>query len=128
MEVLRPHTTDDTDTIEHKLFFSLSKPVPLSNVQANGNNEQPIITSASYSVPIGSLDRSDMLHLTPPSIFNSKDYSSSLDLGSSTKNENSGQKLFISLLTYCFSNSRKLYLVLSCYVSLILSCETNTLE
>lgn len=97
MEVLRPHTTDDTDTIEHKLFFSLSKPVPLSNSQANGNNEQPIITSASSSVPIGSLERSDMLHLTSPYIFNSKDYSSLLDLGSSSKNENSGQKLFISL-------------------------------
>ncbi|KAB2623800.1 protein kinase APK1B [Pyrus ussuriensis x Pyrus communis] len=26
VDVVRPHTTDDTDTIEHKLFFSLSKP------------------------------------------------------------------------------------------------------
>ncbi|XP_004292627.1 PREDICTED: proline-rich receptor-like protein kinase PERK13-like [Fragaria vesca subsp. vesca] len=36
VEVLRLHTTDDTDTIEHKTFFSLSKPVPLSISQANG--------------------------------------------------------------------------------------------
>ncbi|BBH08757.1 Protein kinase protein with adenine nucleotide alpha hydrolases-like domain [Prunus dulcis] len=28
VDIVRPHTTDDTDTIEHKLFYSLSKPVP----------------------------------------------------------------------------------------------------
>ncbi|KAL6211196.1 hypothetical protein ACLB2K_016423 [Fragaria x ananassa] len=91
VEVLRLHTTDGTDTIEHKTFFYLSKPVPLSVSQANGNFEQSIITCSSYSASVG-LESSEMLkpNLTPPSTYQLREYSSSLDLGTSSKNEKSG--------------------------------------
>ncbi|XP_062023779.1 probable serine/threonine-protein kinase PBL3 [Rosa rugosa] len=91
VEVLRPHTTDDTDTIEHKTFFSLSKPVPLSIFQATGNYEQSIITCSGYSLSVG-LESSEMpkSNLTPSSTYQPREYGSSLDIGTSSKNENSG--------------------------------------
>ncbi|PQQ00625.1 inactive protein kinase [Prunus yedoensis var. nudiflora] len=91
VEVMRPHTTDDTDTIEHKLFYSLSKPVPHP---ANGNSEHSSIACRSYSVSVGALESSDMLNtnLMTSSTFKLRDYSPLLDPASSSKQENSGAK------------------------------------
>lgn len=96
---MRPHTTDDTDTIEHKLFYSLSKPVPNPG---NGNSEHSSIACRSYSVSFGALESSDMLNtnLMTSSTFKLRDYSPLLDLASSSKQENSGQKLVIVLYAY----------------------------
>ncbi|CAL5384615.1 unnamed protein product [Camellia sinensis] len=40
VEVLRPYATTDTDNVEHIVVYSISKPVPLSAVQDNENNER----------------------------------------------------------------------------------------
>ncbi|KAM1151145.1 hypothetical protein COP2_034833 [Malus domestica] len=90
VEVVRPHTTDETDTIEHKLFFSLSKPVPLSN-QGNENNE-PLITCGSCPESIDSPESSEILknHFVTSPTFKLRDYGTLLNLGSSSKQENSG--------------------------------------
>lgn len=129
VEVLRLHTTDGTDTIEHKTFFSLSKPVPLSISQANGIFEQSIITCSSYSASVG-LESSEMLkpNLTPPSTYQLREYSSSLDLGTSSKNEKSGTKFAYAFKhnAFCFLNSSKIYCPL-CDGSLIIRCDTNPL-
>ena len=92
VEVWRLTTRHDTDTIEHKTFFFLSKPVPLSISPANGNYEQSIVTYSSYFAFVG-LESSETLkpNFTPPSTHQSR-YSSSLDLGTSSKNEKSGTK------------------------------------
>ncbi|KAM1537418.1 hypothetical protein PS1_002352 [Malus domestica] len=84
VDVVRPHTTDDTDTMEHKLFFSLSKPVPLSNYQSNRNNEQPLSDSPESS-------DIQKTYLTSPTV-KLRDYGSLLNLGSSPTQENSGVK------------------------------------
>lgn len=98
VDVLRPHTMDDTDTIKHKLFFSLSKPVPLSNYQSNEINEQPLIDSP---------ESSDIqnTYWTSPTV-KLRDYGSLLNLGSSPTQESSGQKLVIFPTTILFTNSR----------------------
>ncbi|KAI8014633.1 hypothetical protein LOK49_LG05G02562 [Camellia lanceoleosa] len=40
VEVLRPYATTDMDNVEHIVVYSISKPVPLSAVQDNENNER----------------------------------------------------------------------------------------
>ncbi|XP_034197956.1 uncharacterized protein LOC117613460 [Prunus dulcis] len=95
VDVVRPHTTDDTDTIEHKLFYSLSKPVPPFTCPGNGNNVRSSIACRSYSVSVGALESSDMLNtnLMTSSTFKLRDYSPLLDLASSSMQENSGAQV-----------------------------------
>ncbi|KAA8538342.1 hypothetical protein F0562_027835 [Nyssa sinensis] len=94
VEVLRPYTTADTDNVEHKLFFSMSKPVPLSAVQDKENIEQSVISIRSYAASISSLESSDMLNSNLASSFTyrSREHSfpSSDDFGSNSKQVKSG--------------------------------------
>ncbi|KAJ4700839.1 Inactive protein kinase [Melia azedarach] len=59
VDVLRSHTANETELIENKLFYSLSKPVSLSNPQRSENIEQSVITCRSYSLSISSHESSD---------------------------------------------------------------------
>ncbi|XP_059631686.1 probable serine/threonine-protein kinase PBL5 [Cornus florida] len=93
VEVLRPHTTTDTDNIEHKLFLSLSKPVPLSAGQDNMSIEQSVVSCRSYNASISSLENSDMSKTNLASSFKYRSrensFSSFDDFGSTSKHEKS---------------------------------------
>ncbi|KAK6114955.1 hypothetical protein DH2020_007224 [Rehmannia glutinosa] len=59
LEVLRPYYSDKaTDNIEHKLYYSLSKLVPILPVEYNANNEQSFV-SPSYRGSMSSRESSD---------------------------------------------------------------------
>ncbi|KAA8546488.1 hypothetical protein F0562_002773 [Nyssa sinensis] len=94
VEVLRPNTTADTDNIEHKLFFSMSKPVPLSAGQDKENIEQSVMSCRSGPASI-SLESSDLpkSNLASSFMYKSGEHSfpSHDDFGSSSKQEKSGR-------------------------------------
>ncbi|KAK6114969.1 hypothetical protein DH2020_007238 [Rehmannia glutinosa] len=59
LEVLRPYYSDKaTDNIEHKLYYSLSKLVPILPAEYNANNEQSFV-SPSYRGSMSSQESSD---------------------------------------------------------------------
>lgn len=93
VEVLRPYTTTDTDNVEHRVVYSISKPVPLLAVQENENNERSIISCRSFPASMTSMESSDMLKNSLASSFahRSRERSfSSGDFGSTSKQEKSG--------------------------------------
>lgn len=61
VEVLRPYTTADKDNTEHEVVYSMSKSVPLPSALDNEHNQQPVISCASYSATITSLESSELL-------------------------------------------------------------------
>ncbi|CAL5384609.1 unnamed protein product [Camellia sinensis] len=92
VEVLRPYTTTDTNNVEHRVVYSISKPVPLLAVQENENNERSIISCRSFPTSISSMESSDMLKNSLASSFahRSREHSfSSGDFGSTSKQEKS---------------------------------------
>ncbi|XP_057785874.1 serine/threonine-protein kinase CDG1-like isoform X2 [Salvia miltiorrhiza] len=92
VEVLRPYSSNKAiEYVEDKLFYSLSKPVPLLPIHDNENNEQSVI-SFSYHASMYSLESSDMAkNLVPSLASNSKEHRSSSrdDFGSNPRLEKS---------------------------------------
>ncbi|WCJ43456.1 Protein kinase superfamily protein [Euphorbia peplus] len=88
VEVKRLHATNETDPIEHKSFYSLSKHVPLLNSQSAAENDAQSSTIRSFSPFPNSMDQiSDMSSSTnmfTSSSFASRDHHTfSSDFGSS---------------------------------------------
>lgn len=92
METVRPHATNETDVTEHKLFYSMSKPVPLLNSQGGESNGQSVISCRSFSLSSGSLESSDMFkaNLMPSSSHRSLEHNNSLDFGTSAQQDKPG--------------------------------------
>ncbi|XP_028060022.1 uncharacterized protein LOC114263644 isoform X6 [Camellia sinensis] len=91
----RSYTTTRTDNVERRVVYSISKPVPLSAVQDNENNEQSVISCRSCSASMTSSKSSAILenNLTSSFTHRSREHHfSSGDLGSTSKQEKSGQK------------------------------------
>jgi interleukin-1 receptor-associated kinase 1 len=87
----KPHTTAETDALEQKLFYSISKPVPVLNSPTNESYKQSVISSGSFSSFFNALESSDMpASLLPSSSYRSHEHKNSLDFGSSAKPEKSG--------------------------------------
>ncbi|XWS21713.1 hypothetical protein CRYUN_Cryun30bG0078200 [Craigia yunnanensis] len=89
VEVLRNHTISETDAVEHKLFYSMCKPVPLSNSQISENIDHSEISLRSYSFTMSSLEKSKSSHLMPSFTLKSEEHNFSSDFGSSSKQEKS---------------------------------------
>ncbi|KAF5467836.1 hypothetical protein F2P56_012048 [Juglans regia] len=91
-EIWRPHSTSDTDDIEHRLFYSMTKAVTLSNGPGSENMEQSEISCRGYPLSYYSLESSIMSksNMIPSSSYKSKEHKSSLQYGPSYKLENSG--------------------------------------
>ncbi|XP_028060021.1 uncharacterized protein LOC114263644 isoform X5 [Camellia sinensis] len=95
MPKVRSYTTTRTDNVERRVVYSISKPVPLSAVQDNENNEQSVISCRSCSASMTSSKSSAILenNLTSSFTHRSREHHfSSGDLGSTSKQEKSGQK------------------------------------
>ncbi|KAK7351070.1 hypothetical protein VNO77_10233 [Canavalia gladiata] len=92
LDIWRSHYAHDAKVIETKLIFSLSKFVSLSDCHGVEDIEQSIISCKSYPPSIASSDSSGTIKsYTRQSYGNrSRDHSSSLDYGSSSKQERSG--------------------------------------
>ncbi|KAG6626101.1 hypothetical protein CIPAW_15G024100 [Carya illinoinensis] len=91
-EILRPHNTSDKDDIEHKLFYSMTKAVTLSNGPGGENMEQPEISCKSYPLSYYSLESSIMSksNVMLSSSYKSAEHKSTLQYGPSYKLQNSG--------------------------------------
>ncbi|KAL3513768.1 hypothetical protein ACH5RR_026485 [Cinchona calisaya] len=89
--VVRPFTTTETEKLEQKMFFSLSKNVPLLPASNDENNEQYVMSCKSYSASMGSMENSDMLksNLVPAFKYNPQDHniSSNQDPGSDSQDK-----------------------------------------
>ena len=98
VEVLRSHTSTDTENIEHKLVFSKSKPVPLLAVLDNENNEQSVISCGSFSASMSSMESSDVLKSNLPSSFMQRpqehSFLSHVDIASISKQDKSGSRAY----------------------------------
>ncbi|XP_025013320.2 serine/threonine-protein kinase CDG1 isoform X1 [Ricinus communis] len=83
----RPHFTNETDPIEHKPFYSMSKPVPLLNPQEGENDGQSVASSKSNLLSNNSHENSDTPRTNwfPSSSHGVKDHNFSLDFGASSK-------------------------------------------
>ncbi|KAI3460533.1 hypothetical protein Pfo_017196 [Paulownia fortunei] len=105
LEVLRPYSSNkEIEYIEDKLFYSLSKPVPLQPVDDNENSEQCVI-SVSYNASMSSMESSGMTkNLVPSFTSNSKEhsFSSQDEFGSDPKQQKSGNSAKGNI-TYYFS-------------------------
>ncbi|KAH6789126.1 hypothetical protein C2S51_004132 [Perilla frutescens var. frutescens] len=92
VEVLRPYPSNKKiEYVKDKLFYSLSKSVPLPPVHDNENSEQSVI-SFSYQASINSHESSDMaknLVTSYPSNFEEHQSSSRDDFGSNPQQEKS---------------------------------------
>ncbi|KAI5650429.1 hypothetical protein M9H77_36434 [Catharanthus roseus] len=62
LHCVRPYPVTDTDPVEHKLFFSMLKNVPLGTASADENVEQCVVSWKSYSASMGSSEGSDVLN------------------------------------------------------------------
>ncbi|GFS37576.1 hypothetical protein Acr_00g0052840 [Actinidia rufa] len=92
VKVLRPHPTTNTDNVEFKLAFSMSKPVPTSAAQDNETVNQSVVTCGSCpGASMDSLDSDMLKNNLASSLYRSRENSfSSSDLGSSSKQEKPG--------------------------------------
>lgn len=93
LDCVRPYPAADTDAIDHKLFISMSKNVPLpTSIDENG--EQCVVSLRSYSASMGSLKSSDVLksNFLPAFTYTLKDQSSSSEneLGPISKQDKAG--------------------------------------
>ncbi|KAK2659372.1 hypothetical protein Ddye_005905 [Dipteronia dyeriana] len=91
VEVLRSYTTNEADVIEHKSFYSLSKPVSQSIFQGSDQSidHQSETSFGSYPLSNTTLESSDLMS---SSTHRSHDHYFSLDFGSSSKQEKSVQQ------------------------------------
>ncbi|KAI3464594.1 hypothetical protein Pfo_021257 [Paulownia fortunei] len=94
LDILRPfYSNKETDYMEDKQFYSLSKPVPLPSVSDNENNEQSVVTISNHG-SMNSTETSDMgkISLLSSSTSNSKEqsFSSQDEFGSNPKQQESG--------------------------------------
>ncbi|XVE55241.1 hypothetical protein DITRI_Ditri03aG0143400 [Diplodiscus trichospermus] len=87
VEVLRNHTVSETEAVEHKHFYSMSKPVPLSNFHISGNISQSEISLRSYCLSMSSSENSKSSHLMPSFTLKSEEHNFSSDFGSSSQRE-----------------------------------------
>ncbi|OMP06900.1 hypothetical protein COLO4_07812 [Corchorus olitorius] len=85
VEVLRNHTISTTDAIEQKDFHSMSKPVPLSNLNGSENTDQTPSRSNFWSMSYS--DNSKSSHWMPSFTPKSQDYSRLTEPGSPSKQE-----------------------------------------
>lgn len=83
----RSHHTRETDVIEHKLIYSFSKFVPLSDCQSIEDMDYPLSMISSDS---SGMFKSNTKHSNANM---SREHSSSIDYGSSSKQESSGQEI-----------------------------------
>ncbi|KAK6938337.1 Protein kinase domain [Dillenia turbinata] len=83
VEILRSQGTEYTDATEHKLFYSISRPVQVSIGQDIEDSDHSAISVKSYSASISSLEGSDMLR----SSFRSSTAYSSWDTSFSSKDD-----------------------------------------
>lgn len=60
VQLKRPHSANETDPVEHKSFYSMSKPVRLLNCQGGETDGQSVISCRSYSLSTNSLESYDM--------------------------------------------------------------------
>ena len=103
VEVLRSHSSNKKiEYVEDKLFYSLSKHVPVLPIHGNENNEQPTIPF-SYRGSMYSIESSEMAKNGVPSIpSTSKKHSSSsrydFETNSNPKLEKSGQSACASFM------------------------------
>ncbi|XP_021902601.1 serine/threonine-protein kinase CDG1-like isoform X1 [Carica papaya] len=92
VQILRAQVTNETDPIDHKAFYSMSKPVPVLLSQGSANQEQSVISVGNYSLSIGSLESSDMhksiIH-QPMSSSKSREHTHLSDFANSHKQEKS---------------------------------------
>ncbi|RVX03449.1 hypothetical protein CK203_019986 [Vitis vinifera] len=106
VKVLRSQTTSGTEVIENKLFYSLSKLVPLLNYQDSESVEQSNISSSSFPTPANSSESSNVVksNLMSSFIYRSQEHNSSFydDFGSSSKQEKSGQRTHHYISGYPF--------------------------
>ncbi|XP_037491557.1 serine/threonine-protein kinase PBS1 isoform X2 [Jatropha curcas] len=86
VQLKKSQTMNETDPMEHKYFYSMSKPVPLLNSQSDENEGQTEITCRSYSY-MSSIDSSDMSRTNPS--YGSREHNFSLDFESSAKQHKS---------------------------------------
>ncbi|KAE8735093.1 hypothetical protein F3Y22_tig00000477pilonHSYRG00460 [Hibiscus syriacus] len=89
IEVVRNHNISETDVLEHKQFYSLSKPVHLSNSQFSENVDQSEASLRRYSMSMSYLDNSKTVLSTPLSTLKPEEHNFSSDFGSSSKLEKS---------------------------------------
>ncbi|KAK8624087.1 hypothetical protein V6N13_065444 [Hibiscus sabdariffa] len=89
IEVVRQHNIGETDVLENKQFYSLSKPVHLSNSQVSENVDQSEASLRRYSMSTSYLDSSKTVFLTPLSTLKSEEHYFSSDYGSSSRMEKS---------------------------------------
>ncbi|CAK7346869.1 unnamed protein product [Dovyalis caffra] len=84
----KPHTTAETDVIEQKLFYSMSRPVPILSSPTNESYGLSVVSCRSYS--FNSHESSDMhAGLLPSSSYKSHEHKNFLDFGSSSEQEKS---------------------------------------
>ena len=98
VEVLRNHTISETDVVEHKLFYSMSKPVPQSNFLVSENIDQSEISLRSNSLTMSSYEISKRGHLMPSFSLKSEEHNFPSDFGSSSKQEKSGNSAGLAIL------------------------------
>lgn len=92
VEILRPHTTNETDGhIEHKLPFSMTKSVPQPNTQPGENVDQQSISNSKSHPQIQSSMDNDLMSF---SSYGSRDHYFSSDSRAHFKQEKSGQQLY----------------------------------
>ncbi|XP_021605154.1 inactive protein kinase SELMODRAFT_444075 isoform X4 [Manihot esculenta] len=60
VQLKRSHSANETDPVEHKSFYSMSKPVLLLNCQGGETDGQSVISCRSYSLSTNSLESYDM--------------------------------------------------------------------
>ncbi|GMI89549.1 hypothetical protein like AT1G55200 [Hibiscus trionum] len=89
IEVVRNQNISETDVLENKQFYSLSKPVRLSSSQISENVDQSEASLRRYSVSTSYLDSSKTVLSTPLSTLKSEENNLSSDLGSSSNLEKS---------------------------------------
>ncbi|XVF64437.1 hypothetical protein PTKIN_Ptkin09bG0169600 [Pterospermum kingtungense] len=89
VDVLRNHTISETGVVEHKLFYSMSKPVPLSNFNVSENISQSEISVRSYSLTTSSSESYKSSHSMPSITLKSEEHNFSSVFGSSSKQEKS---------------------------------------
>ncbi|KAK6277233.1 hypothetical protein POUND7_017556 [Theobroma cacao] len=89
VEVLRNYTIRETDAVGHKVFNSMSKPVPLLNVHGSDNMDHSESSCRNNSLSITSLDHFKIGHSMPSFTLKSQQNNFSSDFGSSFKQDKS---------------------------------------
>lgn len=93
VDIWRSQNTHDRNVTATKLVYSLSKFVSLSDCHSMEDIEQSIISCKSYPHSVASSDSSGIIKSYSVHSYasRSREHSSSLDSGSSSQHERSGQ-------------------------------------